>query len=55
MTWWRIVAPHFVAGLRVTDDRVAEAAPILRWTVGLPWPRVRQRLVANGWHGAPLR
>lgn len=31
---FRVTAPHFCAGLVVRDDKVVEAAPILRWTIG---------------------
>lgn len=27
-------APHFYAGIVLTDDIVIRAAPILRWTIG---------------------
>lgn len=30
----RVIAPHFVAGLIVTKDKVTEAAPILSWAIG---------------------
>jgi hypothetical protein len=29
----RVVAPHFVAGLVLEDDRCTEAAPILAWAI----------------------
>ena len=53
-TLWRIVAPHFVAGLIVDHGRVAQAAPILRWAEGRRWGNVRRYLKAQGWHGDPL-
>lgn len=36
---YRVVAPHFVAGMDVEGDRydsakVTDAAPILRWAIG---------------------
>jgi hypothetical protein len=35
---FRIVAPHFVAGLEVDGKfEVVRAAPILAWTVGKQW------------------
>lgn len=34
-TLYRIVAPHFVAGVLVDEDSVVEeTAPILRWAMG---------------------
>ncbi|CAB4192773.1 hypothetical protein UFOVP1244_85 [uncultured Caudovirales phage] len=32
---WQITAPHFVASLITEDDIVVQAAPILKWAVGL--------------------
>ena len=52
---WRIVAPHFVAGLVVRDGRVVEAAPILGWARGRPWAGVRSYLAGRKWSGTPLR
>lgn len=34
-----VTAPRFVAGLILNDDRVTEAAPILRYMTG--WTRAR--------------
>jgi hypothetical protein len=31
---YRVVVPHFVAGVIVREGVVVEAAPILRWAVG---------------------
>lgn len=53
-TLWRIVAPHFVAGLLVEDGYVTEAAPILGWATGGQWSKVRSYLKRRGWHGAAL-
>lgn len=30
----RVVAPHFVAGLEITNGKCTNAAPILGWAVG---------------------
>lgn len=30
----RVTAPHFCAGVCIQDDRITDAAPILRWAVG---------------------
>jgi len=34
---YRIVAPHYVAGLIIEANEVVEAAPILDWAVGKSW------------------
>lgn len=39
----RVVAPHFVAGLIMRDERVIYAAPILAWARGMR----RQQLAAT--------
>lgn len=36
----QITAPHFCAGLVLADNRVTEAAPILRYMIGWPITRV---------------
>lgn len=51
---WRIVAPHYVAGLIVRDGRVVEAAPILGWSMGRKWSEVREYLSRKGFRGEPL-
>ena len=51
-TWWRIEAPHFVAGLCVMQGRVVEAAPIVQWAIGRRWHDVRAYMVRRGWHGS---
>lgn len=51
---WRIVAPHFVAGLIVRDGFVVEAAPIIGWADGRPWPYLKTYMQRKGWHGEPL-
>lgn len=38
-------APHYCASLIIRDDRVTEAAPILRWALGKPWRRVREHFL----------
>jgi hypothetical protein len=48
-TWWRIEAPHFTAGIRVTQDRVDHGAPILRWMLGKSTSNVASICRANGW------
>ena len=34
----RVEAPHFVAGMILVEGVCREAAPILRWMRGKPWP-----------------
>jgi uncharacterized protein involved in copper resistance len=51
---WRIVAPHFVAGLIVENGRVREAAPILGWTQNRSWGAIKRQMRAKGWHVEPL-
>ncbi len=48
-TWWRIEAPYFTAGIRVTDDRVDHGAPILRWLLGKTTANVARICQAKGW------
>jgi hypothetical protein len=45
----RIVAPHFVAGIVLHGDQVAEAAPIVDYMRGWPRDRVRDYCRAKGW------
>lgn len=49
---YRVVAPHFVAGIVFDDeDRACLAAPILGWAVRGRWNRVKflVRCNTNGW------
>jgi hypothetical protein len=48
-TLWRVVAPRFVAGLVTVGERVTEAAPILRWTVGRTRAELRAYFARRGW------
>lgn len=41
-------APHYCAGLVTRDDVCTEAAPILRWAVGKPWPYLRRYFDGKG-------
>lgn len=43
----RVTTPHYVAGLVIEEDKVIEAAPILRWAIGHTTLFVRQRLGAR--------
>jgi hypothetical protein len=45
----RVVAPHFVAGLVLADDRCAHAAPILRWCIGKSWSSLAAYFVGKHW------
>lgn len=47
---YRVVAPHFVAGLVVGADVVCVgAAPILRWAVGKPLGSLAVYFRRKGW------
>ena len=45
----RIVAPHFVAGVVLKDERVIYAAPILKWMAGWTVDRVEGYCRSKGW------
>ena len=49
--FYRIVAPHFVAGLAVEKDtnKVVKAAPILNWTINKSWFYVESYANKKGW------
>lgn len=51
---WQITAPHYCAGLVVSDGMVTDAAPIICWTVGKAWRDVRNQLRAKGYSGQQL-
>lgn len=34
--WYRVVAPHFVAGIAVRERRIVKTPPILAWARGRP-------------------
>lgn len=44
-----ITAPHYTASIIVRDEKVVEAAPILRWTRGKPWRHVWRYLNGKGY------
>ena len=47
---FRIVAPHFVAGLILArTGRITQAAPILRYMVGWSLGRVESYCLSKGW------
>lgn len=46
---YRVDAPHFCAGLIVSDGRVIDAAPIRRWTVGKRWVDVLEYTAEKRW------
>jgi len=48
----RIVAPHFVAGLVIRDDKCVEAAPILAWAVGKRRRQLSDYFKRRGWKAA---
>lgn len=48
----RVVAPHFVAGLVVDDDRVTFAAPIIEYMVGWTPDHARSYIAKKGWRAS---
>lgn len=54
MKTYRILAPHFTAGIEVSGDVVLQAAPILGWTVGKSFISFRDYAKARGWSLEPL-
>lgn len=49
MTLVRVVAPHFVAGFLVYEDRVVKTAPILRWMKGMRGEQSMAAMERKGW------
>lgn len=49
MTAYRIVAPHFVAGLVLAGDLVVQAAPVLSWALLKDFAFVRDYCAKRGW------
>jgi hypothetical protein len=45
----QITAPHFCAGIVLFDDRVVEAAPIVRYMKRWSRDRVRDYCASKGW------
>jgi hypothetical protein len=41
MTLYRVVVPHFVAGVVADGETIIATAPILKWTRGKPLPVLR--------------
>jgi hypothetical protein len=46
----RIVSPHFVAGIVLSNDVVAEAAPIVAFMMGWQRGRVRDHCRSKAWN-----
>ncbi len=46
---WRVVAPHFVAGLVTDGDVVVSAPPILAWAKGKTRAVLRRYFARKGW------
>lgn len=44
-----VQAKHFVAGFVTRRERVAEADPVLHWTMGLRFDKVREVCSSRGW------
>lgn len=51
----RVVAPHFVAGLDITDGRCTHAAPILKWAIGRDAQTLRTYFASKGWKATIVR
>lgn len=49
VTWLRVTAPHFVAGIRFEDGVAREAAPVLRWALGKTETWFRDYAARKGW------
>lgn len=45
----QIETPHFCAGIVLHDDRVVEAADIVRWMRGISRDQVRSYCRLKGW------
>ena len=45
----QVSAPHFTAGLVLWNDKVEEAAPVLRYMRRWPRARVRAYCQSKGW------
>jgi len=48
MKLYLVLGNGFTAGIEVDDGKVVRAAPILRWTVGRPFPRLVRHLEGRG-------
>ena len=46
---YRIVAPHFVAGIIVRNDRVWRTAPILKWMWGKKFSELHSYFNRKRW------
>jgi hypothetical protein len=49
LTLYRVVAPHFVAGIVADGGRVVDAAPILAWSVGETREHLRDYFASKRW------
>ena len=54
MTTYRITSTYFCAAAIVSGDLVIESAPILSWSVGREWSRLRDYANMKGWTIEPL-
>ena len=46
----RLTAPHFVAGVILNEGLVTEAAPVVGYMLGWPFPRVRAYAISKRWN-----
>ena len=51
----RVVAPHFVAGIIVEENKVIDAAPILRWSIGMTRHQLKTYFVRKGWKASIIK
>lgn len=47
--WVRVRAPHFVAALKIENERCVSAAPILSWAVGKTADELRGYFKLRDW------
>lgn len=45
----QVFAPHFTAGIVVRDERVIDAAPVMRWAIGKELETVLSYARRKGW------
>lgn len=49
ITFLRIEAPHFVAGIILKNNRAIRTAPIVKYMVGWNYDRIRKYCKRKGW------
>jgi hypothetical protein len=51
----RVQGRRFTAGLVMDNERCTEAAPILRWAIGLTREELRDEFESRGWTATVVR